>query len=364
MLTTLLLSCSLAASAPNADATTLAIRAEKVLLDDARVLDGGIVVVRDGRIVAVGEDVDVPTDAARIDHDGWMSAGLVALNVSSGATGEVGDSTRPALPEGRVAWAYNASHPELADLVREGITSVVLAPARRGLVGGVSAVVKTAGSGVVAREAQLSLGFSGDHLASNRFPTSHVGAVAELDRLFENPTGALARAARGDLRVQLEVGTRADIARAIDFARRHKLTGSLSGASLAGEVASEIKRSGLSVICAPLGIGSPLRELRSVVALAEAEVPFGFTLEAPWRHPASLRVGATACVRQGLGRAPAWRALTTEPARIAGVEERVGRIEEGRDADIVLWSGDPLELGSQVVGVFVDGKRVHAAEQR
>lgn len=364
MLPTLILGCALAVSAPNTEPATLAIRAEKVLLDDGRVLDGGIVLVRDGRIVAVGTDVDVPADASRIDHKGWMSAGLVAMNVTSGATGEVSDSTRPALPEGRVAWAYDPAHPEFADLAREGITSVVLTPARRGLIGGVSAVVKSAGDRIVAREAQLSLGFSDDHFAPNRFPTSTVGAVAELERLFEKPTGMIERASRGDLRVQLEVSSRADVERALEFAQRHKLVGSLSGAGLAGELAPDIKRSGLAVVCAPLGIGADLRELRSVVALANAEVPFSFTLEAPWRNPANLRVGAALCMRQGLGRAQAWRALTTEPARIAGVQEHVGKLEEGLDADIVLWSGDPLSLGSGIVGVFVDGKRVHTAEQR
>ena len=64
------------------------------------------------------------------------------------------------------------------------------------------------------------------------------------------------------------------------------------------------------------------------------------------------------CVREGLAPEKAWNALTSDAARIAGVDARVGRLDRGLDADFVLWSGSPLDLGSQVVSVFVDGARV------
>jgi imidazolonepropionase-like amidohydrolase len=364
MLANLLVGCVLASTAAPQDARALAIRADKVLLDDGRVIDGGIVVMHNGLIRAVGADADVPSDAARLEHKGWLSAGLIALHSYSGTTADLYDSTRASLPEARLGWAIDPSHPEMADLLREGITSVVLTPSRRGLVGGVGAVVKCSGGEFVSREAQLTLGFSGDSLLPNRAPTSHAGAVAELDRLFEKPSGLIEKAARGDVRVMLEVSTRADVARAIDFAQRHKLSASLSGAALIGEMADEVKRSGFSVVCKSIGVGEELRSLRAIVALAAAEVPFGFGLDAPWRNAAELRLGAALCMREGLARQAAWRALTAEAARIAGVEERIGSLAEGRDADIVLWSGDPLALGSGVVSVFVGGKRVFEAEQR
>jgi imidazolonepropionase-like amidohydrolase len=54
----------------------------------------------------------------------------------------------------------------------------------------------------------------------------------------------------------------------------------------------------------------------------------------------------------------AWNALTSEAARIAGVADRIGAIDRGMDADVVLWSGDPLDLGSRISAVYVDGARV------
>lgn len=343
-----------------------AIRADHVLLADGRALAPGVVVIEGGKIQRVGaeKDVDVPADASRVHHEGWLSAGLIALHGYSSATGELRDSTRAALPEARVAWAFDPRSPELADLVAEGITSLVLTPSPQSLLGGASAVVKAAGGAIVTREAQVTLGFSSQNLVSNRFPTSYTGGIAELERLFEKPTGTLEKCAQRELPALFEVESPSDVRRAIDFAKRHKLAGALSGADWTGELARDVKASGLSVVGPTLRVGEDRRTLRAMVALGAADVPFGFGLAAPFSHPASLRLSAALCVREGLAREKAWRGLTSESARIAGVEQRVGSLAEGLDADLVLWSGDPLELSSSVVSVYVDGKRVFAAEER
>ncbi|MBI5363560.1 MAG: amidohydrolase family protein [Planctomycetes bacterium] len=344
----------------------LAIRAEHVLLGDGRTLEPGVVVIEGGKLQHVGaeKDVDVPAGAGRIDHKGWLSAGLIGLHGYSTATGELRDTTRTTLPEARVAWAFDARHPELRDLLAEGVTSFVLTPSPSSLSGGASAFVKCAGGKIVTREAQLSLGFSDQNLSFNRFPTSHGGALAELERLFAKPTGTIEKCAQGELSALFEVETPSDVHRAIDFAKRHKLVGALSGADWTGEVAKDVKASGLSVVASTLRVGEDRRTLRAMVALGAADVPFGFGLDAPFSHPATLRLSAALCIREGLARDKAWRGLTAESARIAGVEKRVGNLAEGLDADLVLWSGDPLELSSSVVAVYVDGERAFAAEER
>ena len=81
--------------------------------------------------------------------------------------------------------------------------------------------------------------------------------------------------------------------------------------------------------------------------------------DAPGRHPASLRMGAAACVRAGLDKGAALATLTTSPASLAGATGRVGAIAAGHDADLVLWSGDPMDLTSAVRRVWIDGETVH-----
>jgi imidazolonepropionase-like amidohydrolase len=334
----------------------LAIRADRVLLADGKTLSPGVILAEDGRITAVGSDVDIPKDAAVVEHKGTAGAGLIALHSYSGAPWEMRDSTRTVLPDARVALAFDPARSDFEDALEAGITSLVLAPMPVALCGGISALVKTAGGTVVERDAQLSLGFSAQSLRNDRFPTSYGAAIAELERLFEKPEGTFARAASKKLPVLFEVTSREDVARAVEFSARHGLAGAIHGAAWAGELAEQVKSAGLSVVCGPLQVGEERRDLLAVLALAKAGVPFGFGLDAPGNHPAMLRTGAAMCVREGLDRATAWRALTSEAARIAGAGERVGALAKGMSADIVLWSGDPLDLASAVKAVYVDGK--------
>ncbi|MDR2988499.1 MAG: amidohydrolase family protein, partial [Nocardiopsaceae bacterium] len=78
-------------------------------------------------------------------------------------------------------------------------------------------------------------------------------------------------------------------------------------------------------------------------------VPINFLV-----HQASL------AVKDGLDRENALRALTINPARIAGVDDRIGSIEPGKDADLVIWSGDPLDVLSRAIRVFVDGEEIYS----
>src|SRR5262249_35501535 len=152
----------------------------------------------------------------------------------AGAASETHDATRAVMSDADVALSFRPDHYDFADALKAGITSVVLSPTPQGLVGGVGAVVKTASGRVLVREAELTLGFSSDSLSRNRFPTSYTGAIGELEQRFTEPTGNFAKAASAKLPVVLEVNSREDVLRAIDFAKRHKLVGALNGADWSG----------------------------------------------------------------------------------------------------------------------------------
>lgn len=346
-----------AAPAARAEGQVLAIRADRILVGDGPALAPGVLLVENGKITAVGGEVAVP-EGALLVHAGTATAGMIALHGNPGSPAEMRDATRTVLPEARVVNAFDPDHPDFAEMAEAGITSVVLSPLPVSLCGGKSALVKTSGGTVVEPDAQLALGFSAQSLRNDRAPTSFGGALAELERELEKPEGALALVAQKKLPVLLEASTREDVLRAVGFAKRHGLRGSIHGAAWAGELAEPIKDAGLSVICGPFAIGTERRDLLAVVALAKAGVPFGFGLDEPWNAPLALRISAAMCVREGLDRATAWRALTSDAARIVGAEGRVGSLAAGADADIVLWSGDPLDLASSVQAVYVDGKPV------
>ena len=264
------------------------------------------------------------------------------------------DATRTILPQAESAHAFNPQSGDLRRALEAGITTLVLTPNAQSLVPGQTSVVKTSGR-MLERNAHLSLGFKQSALKRDRYPTSLSGAVVELDKRFAQPEGPFEQASRGELPVLFEVGARQDVLRAADFARRHKLQGAVNGSARVGEVAEALKGAGLAAVVGPFPIGANGRSLRSVVQLAAAGVPFGFGLDAPRYDPSLLRLSAAACVGQGLDPNVARSALTDTAARIAGVERHVGRLAAGLDADLVLWSGDPLDLASRPETVIVDG---------
>ena len=335
-----------------------AFKAAHVFIGDGTSIEGGTVLVADGVIAAVGQDVEVPESAVVIEHSGAISPGMIALHSKEGVGGELYDETRVSLPDADASHAFQPSSHDFYRTCAAGITSVVLVPSSESLIGGQSAVVKTSGGVVVKRGAQLALGLSSEALHSNRFPTSYDGALRELDRLFSDPEGPVSKAVAGNLPVLMSVGDRAEIQRALAFGARFGLNGALLGSYWAADLAAEIKASGFSVVCTPYDVGEDQRALRAVTALAAAGVRLGFGLDAPERSPESLRLGAAAYVRAGMDKNTARRALTGDAAAIAGVAGRVGSLTPGLDADLVLWSGDPVQLTSSVHAVYIDGKRV------
>jgi imidazolonepropionase-like amidohydrolase len=337
---------------------SFAVRAKELWLDSGQRVEDGVLWVEGGKIRAAGRGVEVPEGTSLIEHQGVLTAGLIAFDCRLGIEAADFDPKRSVHPEGRVADVFDTGVAGVAGALREGITCLVLRPSASSLVGGTSAVVKTAHRTVVSSEAHLALGISNAALANDRFPTSKSGALAELERLFREPEGPFAAAAAGRLPVWIEVDERDDVRRALALVEAHGLTGVLGGSRRAGELASALAESGLTVAVGPFLGGTAQRELDGVVALGLAGVPLCFALEAPARHGAGLRISAAMCMRAGLDATAAWSALTAGAARAAGVEERVGRLASGLDADFVLWSGNPLDLQSRPEAVFVDGLRV------
>jgi imidazolonepropionase-like amidohydrolase len=375
------------------DGAVLQIRAKTVLLGDGERLDQGVVVVEGGKIRSVGPAATLNEELPWIEHPGVLSAGMVVAHSWFGAEGENHDSTRSTLAEARVVYAFRPEHSAFRAALEQGITSMVLAPTGQNLAGGKTCVVKTSGE-VLKQEAHLALSFSKEALSQgvqqffflfsadareaqladgleetggaangSRIPTSYAGAMALLDELAKAKDGVFARARAGEIPVLLEAWDRNEVARAVAFAKEHHLSGAVRGAPLAGDLAKELKESGLGVILGPFDAGQPSRTLEGAGTLARAGVPLAFSLGSSDIDPSVARFQAAMALAAGLDPAAAWKALSSDGARIAGVADRVGRIERGLDADIVLWSGEPLDLTSKVEMVFIDGKRVFGGDK-
>ena len=101
------------------------------------------------------------------------------------------------------------------------------------------------------------------------------------------------------------------------------------------------------------------RSLRNPGLLAQAGVTISITTDHPVVPIHFLIHQATLSVKHGLDRDTALRALTINPARVAGIDDRLGSIEAGKDADLAIWSGDPLDVFSRVERAFMDGTEIY-----
>ncbi len=363
------------------------VRAKTILLEDGSALENGLLLVRDGKIVSVGPGDSVDADLPLFEHDGVLSAGLVACQSASGAGQGVDDRTRSVLPEARVADAVAFQHSDFERALAAGITSMVITPSGANLSGGLTTVVKASGGKLLKREGHLAISFSSEALGRSkpttrfffgraengtlentkstsngeRLPTSYAGAkrmLADLLKDKSNEKSAFARAARGELPVLFEAWDRNEVVRAARFATEHGLKGALRGAPLGGDptVTRALKASGLGVIVGPFGIGQSKRSLESAVTMLHAGIPLAFALDAPSHDPASFRLSAALTASAGAEPAAMLASMTHVAAQLAGVADRVGSLKPGMDADFVLWSGHPVNLASSVQAVYVDGK--------
>jgi imidazolonepropionase-like amidohydrolase len=382
---------------PASEEDVLQVRATEVWPTAGERLRDALVVIADGRIRSVSTGKEADPALPLVQHDGVLTAGLVACRSQAGASGELQDDTRTVLPEARAGYAVDFGDSDFERVRAAGITSLEIAPGPSNLVGGLACVVKSAGGRIRAREATLSLSLTGAALGrstgpsffffsadgteghaqpdggpesteqsqrGNRAPTSYAGALALLRQRFGEGAGVFGRAKRGELPVTIAAWDRHEVLRAVELARELGLQGAIRGAPLAGDpaVVEALRASRLGLIVGPYGPDQTRSSLESLRALAAAGIPVAFALDDPARSPLGLRLSAARALRAGAPREAVWKALTEDAAKLAGVGEAVGTLAPGRDADLVLWSGDPLDLTSRVVAVYVDGRRAFPSQ--
>lgn len=303
--------------------------------------------------------------------------------------------------------------PELARLAAAGVTSVLATPAT-GVVKGQSALVTIAappdepqigaladprrGLQIVRTPVALHVDFGGRG-GGGGYPNSLMGAIAfvrqsfldaqhhrlardrydrvktGLSRPLHDPTlDAMQPALAGRLPVAFEADAAREIVRALGMAREFKLDPIITGGSEADQVTADLKGQNARVIynlsfpvrsrVLPPDADEPLRELRAranapkvPAALDKAGVAFAFS-SAGVRDARDFLRNATRAVREGLSQEAALRALTIDAAKIAGAADRVGSLERGKIANVLVTEGGLFDEKMRIRHVFVDGRPV------
>ncbi|MGO0575155.1 amidohydrolase [Ornithinimicrobium panacihumi] len=370
---------------------------------DGPVVEDGAIVLRDGRIEALGstEEVPVPDGAEVVDAaGGWVLPGLIDAHVHLGvweegegwAGQDTNEMTDPVMAAARALDGINPREQGFDDALMGGITTVNVNPGSGNPIGGQAVALKTYGryvdemilrspSGVKAALGENPKRVYGEQ---KKTPSTRLGVALVLRRAFAAARSYQAKvdAAEGKpvdsdlvsetlLKVlEREIPWRQHCHRADDIATALRLADEfgyrlvLDHGTESYLLADLLAEKQVPVLYGPLIVSRSKVEVRdrSLAApgiLDRAGVEVSIITDHPVVPIEYLITQAALAVREGMERESALRAVTINPARVLGVEDRVGSLAVGKDADVVLWSGDPLDLQSRVLRTWQDGVEVY-----
>lgn len=376
-------------------AQTIAITGGTVYPVSGPKIEQATVLIRDGKIAAVGTNVVVPADATRIDATGkWVTPGLVdgagqmgLVEISAvGGTREAAQGSDTIAASFNVAEGINPASNLIAVTRVEGITTTLASPTGH-LVSGQAVLIDLAGATIedmvalspVGIVANLSEGAKDEGGGSRAALAEQLRAVFNDALEYERRKTDFARAqmqplsaSAADLAALLPVlhgrlpliaiaNRRSDIETALRLAREFKLRLILAGAQEAWEVAGDIAAAGVPVLVEPLDNIPSYDALgvryENAAALTKAGVKV-VLLETDTHNSRNLRQQAGNAVSYGMSWDQALRAVTLSPAEVFGVAGRYGSLEPGKVANVVVWSGDPFEFSTGVEHVFIRGREI------
>jgi len=381
---------------------TVAITGGRVLPVSGAPIERGTVLIRDGRIVAVGADLAVPADVQRVDATGKVvTPGLVnaatALSIvdigAVPATRNVSARGRDGIAAAFTVWdGLNPASVLLPPARAAGITTVVIAP-RGGLISGQGAVlhlVEGDAAAMVMRSPVAMFGQIGapqsigaqsrgelmlklrevldDARTYNRRKADFERAQTRQFAASRLDLEALLPVLDGRVPLVLDADRASDIESALKLARDYNIKLILTGGAEAWMVADKLAAARVPVMTGamnniPESFSSLGTRQENAGLLRRAGVTVIIIGNAGGGdedafNVRNIRFEAGNAVAYGMSRDDALRAITLTPAEVFGVADRVGSLQAGKDGDVVVWSGDPFEFASQAEHVFIRGREV------
>jgi imidazolonepropionase-like amidohydrolase len=386
-------------------AQDIAVRAGTVYTAAGDVIEDGVVVIRDGKISAVGPaaSVNIPSGLTVLDA-AVVTPGLIDAHSVVGLAGYMNqdddqdqlERSEPIQPELRAVDAYNAREPLVEWLRTFGITTIHTGHGPGEIISGQTLIAKTTGNTVAtsvinpAAMVAATIGegavISGDEgrktpgtrgkvaamlrteLVKAQGYAAKGAAAAEDDEKDAPPRDlrleALASVLAGDTPLLITANRHNDIMTALRIAEEFDINIVLDSASESYLLLDEIKAAGVPVIVHPAmaRAGGERDNLSFTTAekLINAGIPTAFQSGFEGYVPKTRVVlfEAALTLAYGLRFEQALAAITIDAAKILGIEDRVGSIEVGKDGDLALYDGDPFEYTSHAVGTIIDGVQV------
>lgn len=370
-------------------------------------IENGTVLVQNGTIAAVGAAVSIPEGVRTVDASGkWVLPGFIEshghVGIHEEANGPAGDDTNemttPNTAAVRAIDAINIDDEGFRDALSGGVTSIVVKPGSGNPIGGQTVAIKSWGGRTideqVLREAvsvKSALGENPKRVygGKNVTPSTRLGVAMIIREAFVEAQNyraqrddaqkegkpfardlgkeTLVRVLDGELAWDQHTHRHDDIATAIRLADEFGYRLVINHGTEAHKIADVIAERDIPVIFGPMFTSRSKVELRdraiaNLAKIAAAGVRVAITTDHPVVPINFLVHQASLAVKEGLPRETALEALTVNPASFLQLDDRVGSLTPGLDGDIVVWSGDPLDVNSRAERVFIEGAEVYRWE--
>ena len=365
--------------------------------------EGSILLGDDGKILALGAELEAPLDAQVIDAQGrLLTPGCVDAHCHIGLDNEAcgweghdyNEIVDPLTPQLRAIDSINPMDEAFPNALRGGVTTACTGPGSANVVGGTFVAIKLWGKRVdrmIVREPLAMKCAFGENpkrcygQGSKRSPMTRMGTASLLRELLfktsrylqdkeagKNPSfdmklEAMIPVVKGELPLKAHAHRADDIFTSIRIAREFGLKITLDHCTDGALIADELAEEGLCAFVGP-SLGSKTKielmhkSFTTPAVLHNAGVNVSIITDAPVIPLQHLPMCAGLAVSSGLDMEEGWRAITINPARATGIADRVGSLEPGKDADLVIWTADPLvTVGAEAWMTVVDGKIVYRA---
>ncbi len=367
---------------------TVAIRGGEIHTISSGVIENGVILIKDGKIVDVGEKVSIPSGAKVIDAKGLIvTPGLIDARCYLGLDlNEMWETARPVVPQVHIIESFRFP-PPLHDWLKAGVTSVYVSPGPQNVIGGFGAVVKMAGrpaQAVVSEEAGMSasVGEVPKESFEDKAPRTRMGTLSLIrealigakDHMESNPANrnlsmeALGKVLKKEIPLRVQANRPDDIANVLKLREEFDIDLIIDVGHGAHVVAEKLAEAQVPVVVGPNMIGAGgggryefyAHTEENAARLHKAGVKIALSTD----HFGGVSVVLQAAISRahGLPEAEAMKAITLNAAEILGVADRLGSIEKEKDADLVIWKEHPLSTWGRTEFVIIDGKVVFERE--
>ena len=372
-----------------------AIKGGKIFtMDDAGIIDNGIILVEGEHIKSVSREAAIPADCTIIEAGGkYITPGFIDSHTHLGLEEEiyqvegddVNESTDPITPQLQAVDGINFMDLAFADALRGGVTRAMSMPGSANILGGQAVFLKNLADNMSEMiyknpwglKAALGENPKRVYGAQKKTPQTRMASASllrealytaarmmekkDLEAMDEYRKIPIFKVLRKEMPLLLHAHRADDILTALRIKDEFNLDLLIQHGTEAVLVAEELQRRNVPVFLGPLLVNRAKVEMKEVAfknarLLAERGVQFSFITDHPVIPIEHLRVCAALAVREGLSEETAMQAITSKPAQFLQADDELGSICAGKRADLVIFDGHPFDFRSSVEQVLVDGK--------